>query len=433
MTFRKIIRFWLRFFSHWYIIKYQPIVIGITGNTGKTSTKEAIHQVLKQKGILLRKTLKNLNTDIGVPLAILGLGDARRNIIKWLYNFLKALLLVIHDKKPPKYLILELAADRPGEIEYFTNFLPIKIGVVTTIGKDPVHLEFFPNRDGLIDEKSWIVRGVQEKGTIILNRDDKDVIAMGKLAKDKTKILSYGKTPNSDLLILDHRSFLAKDTKFYTEVKFKFQNQIYHLKLPDAMGKGNLYSAMPALLCGFILGISIKDGIEALQEEVFLPPGRMKIIKGIKETTIIDDTYNASPLSYHNALTSIADIDVCKGRKILIMGDMAEIGKRSLDIHKEILEYALNFANNIICLGEQMTSALSSINLTKSDFVRLPKINIAKNHQEAINITKQLARKGDMILVKGAQVMRMEKIVKALMKSPDQAKTLLVRQEKHWN
>jgi UDP-N-acetylmuramoyl-tripeptide--D-alanyl-D-alanine ligase len=438
MRFRKIIRFWLRFFSHWYIVKYQPIVIGITGNTGKTSTKESIYRVLKQKGVLLRKTPKNLNTDIGVPLAILGLSDARRNIIKWLHNFLKALSLIVYDKKPPQYLILELAADRPGEIEYFTKFLPIKIGVLTAIGKDPVHLEFFPNRDKLIDEKSWLVRGIGKEGTAILNRDDKDVIAMGKLAKDKTKILSYGKTSGSDLLILKNKSFLTKDRKFYIEAEFKFQKQIYHLKLPEAIGNSNLYSAMPALLCGFVLGVSIKDGIKALEQEIFSPPGRMKIIKGLEEVTIIDDTYNASPLSYHNALTSIADIDIGKGRKILIMGDMAELGEKSLDIHKEILERALDFADIIICLGEQMSLTLELIsnlwksNLWKSDFQRLPKINIAKDHQDAINITKRLARKGDIVLVKGAQVMRMEKIVKALMKSPEQAKTLLVRQEKHW-
>ncbi len=446
MRFRRIIRFWLHFFSHWYIVKYHPVVIGITGNTGKTSTKEAIYQVLKQKGILLRKTPKNLNTDIGVPLAILGLDDTRRNIIKWLHNFSKALLLIIHDKQPPRYLVLELAADRPGEIEYFIKFLPIKIGIITTIGQDPVHLEFFPNRDRLIDEKSWLVRGIQKEGIVILNRDDKDVIAMERLVKDGTKVLSYGKTPKSDLLILEHKGFLAKDTKFYTEAKFKFQNQIYHLKLSNTIGSGNLYSTMPALLCGFVLGISIKNGIKALEREAFLPPGRMKIVKGLKETTIIDDTYNASPLSYHNALTSMADIDRNKGKKVLIMGDMAEIGKKSLDIHKEILEKALNSADIIVCLGKQMTSALSSINLTKSgtqfkvprrhvggsSFPRLPKINIAKDHQEAIGIAKQVVRKGDIILVKGAQVMRMEKIVKALMKSPEQAQELLIRQEKYW-
>jgi len=426
---RKILKVYLRFISVVVIKRYHPIIIGVTGNTGKTTTKEAVFCVLNisfpEK---VRKTEDNLNTDIGVPISVLGLNNAEGNIGGWLRNIIKTFkILTIGDKNFPKYLVLELAADRPGEIEYFTKFLPTKIGVVTTIGKDPVHLEFFPNRDKLIDEKSWLVRGVQQKGTVILNKDDKDVIAMGKLAKDKTKILSYGKTPNSDLLILEHRSFFAKDAKFYTEAKFKFQNQIYRLKLPDAIGKGNLYSAMPALLCGFVSGVSIKDGIKALQQEVFLPPGRMKIIKGLKGATIIDDTYNASPLSYYNALATIADIDMGKGRKILIMGDMAELGKRSLDIHKEILKKALNFADIIICLGEQMT-----LGLTKLGSVKLPKINIAKNHQDAINVTKRLAREGDVILVKGAQVMRMEKIVKALMKSPKQAKELLVRQEKYW-
>ena len=427
MLFRKIIRFWLRFFSRWYIIKYQPIIIGITGNTGKTSTKEAIYRVLKQKKIPLRKTPKNLNTDIGVPLAILGLNDARRSMIKWLYNFSKALLLVTYDKQPPQYLILELAADRPGEIEYFIKFLPIKIGIVTTIGKDPVHLEFFSSRDRLISEKAWLVKGVQKSGTVILNKDDQDVIAMKKLAKGGIKILSYGKTSKSDLLVLKHKSFLAKNAKFYTETEFKFQNQIYHLKIPNTISNSSSYSVMPALLCGFTLGISLKDGIKALEQKVFLPPGRMKTIKGLRGTTIIDDTYNASPLSYHNALDSMADIDINKGRKILIMGDMAELGKKSLDIHKETLKKAIKFADVIICLGEQMI-----FNLTKSDFIRLSKINIAKNHQEAINIAKQIMREGDIILVKGAQAMRMEKIVKGLMKSPEHAKKLLVRQEKYW-
>jgi len=428
MFFRNLLKIFLRFFCQAALRKYHPFIIAVTGNTGKTSTKEAIFTLLKEKFKNARATPKNFNTDIGVPLAILGLEDARRNLLKWIKNFLRALrILIIDDRNFPKCLVLEIAADKPGEIAYFAKFLPIDIGIVTTIGRHPVHLEFFPNRDRLIEEKAYLAKGIKRSGSAILNKDDADVSKMASLVKKGVKILFYGKNQQADIRFSEPE-YNLENGKILLKSQFWYQDQKFDLVLQNIIGEGNLYAISAALACGVLLDISLEEGIGILEKKLSSPLGRMKLIQGIKESLIIDDTYNASPLSYFNALECVNNLKI-QGRKIVVLGDMAELGEDSDIVQQKVVNQAMSFADVIVCVGPKMKNAFMALK-KKAKF--LGKYYGQDESPKAVSLLTKIIQLNDLVFIKGAQVMRMERIVKNLMKNPESAKDMLVRQEEHW-
>ena len=431
MFFRRLIKFYLRLSVRLVLKRHHPFIIAITGNTGKTSTKEAIYTVLENNLGSARKTPKNFNTDIGVPLAILGLKDAQRNIFQWFSNLLKTILVLIDKRNYPRYLILELAADKPGEIKYFTEFLVFDVVVITVIGKDPVHLKFFPSRDSLIQEKASILKALKNDGVAILNRDNRDVFLMARQLDHRKKIYFYGQSPKANLRISHIKTYLAKEKNILLALTIKYQGQTIRAKFKNLLGEGNGYAIGAALMCGLAMGISLKAGIKALTEHFAPIPGRLRVIKGIKSSVIIDDTYNASPLSYFNAIETIDFLDGAK-RKILVLGDMAELDQNNnIRIHEEVLERAINSADIIFCVGPNMNEALKEAK-KKRRTARFPEIYQTKTSSDVLATLHPLIRHDDLILVKGAQVMRMEKVVKGIMDQPLLAKKVLVRQEKRW-
>ena len=171
--------------------------------------------------------------------------------------------------------------------------------------------------------------------------------------------------------------------------------------------------------------MNLVDISEALSE-YHGPRGRLKIIKGIKNSLIIDDTYNASPLSTHLALETLKDLSGM--RKIAVLGDMLELGKYSIKAHQDVGNLAGSFVDLLICFGSR------SKFIADSAFNQMPKENIHSfdTSDEAKLKVKELTREGDLILVKGSQGMRMEKIVEEIMAEPENKKELLVRQGKKW-
>jgi UDP-N-acetylmuramoyl-tripeptide--D-alanyl-D-alanine ligase len=174
---RKLLQHILKLLSIAILAKYRPKVVAITGSVGKTSAKEAIYTILNSVySDEVRSNYKNLNTEIGVPLTIIGGVDARGNIFSWVANFVKAAKIILwRDSNYPKIIILEMAADKPGDIRYLTSFIQPDIAVVTAIGEMPSHLEFFPERDSYISEKANIIKNLKPGGTAILNYDDLSV------------------------------------------------------------------------------------------------------------------------------------------------------------------------------------------------------------------------------------------------------------------
>ncbi len=418
---KKAIEKILSFFTRQILKKYRPEIIGLTGSVGKTSTKEAIYAVLKNR-FKVRANIKNYNNELGVPLTVIDIQTGGKNIFKWLAIFAKALSLILFkDQNYPQILILEMAADHPGDIEYLTRLAPCHVGVITAIG--PTHLEFFQTIENLIKEKEKIITHLNENDWAVINADDSLVSPLSK--RSRAKILSYGLSAEANIKAVNlhyengGRSLGCKISDGEALVPAVFKN---------AVSTSQLSSLLAAVAVAKIYGFNLIDATLALKDFKF-PKGRLNLIFGIKETLIIDDTYNSSPKAVKAALEVLSRLQ-CTGRRIAVLGDMLELGNYSETAHQEVGEWVKEFkVNLLITVGERA-----------KDIARVAEISgLAKEcvvsfdqSEEAGKFLQNEICSGDLILVKGSQGMRMEKIVKEIMAEPMCAGELLVRQEKEW-
>lgn len=423
---KKLLQFKLRFLAKLILKKYKPEIIGITGSVGKTSTKEAIYAVLKNK-YNVRQSIKNYNNEIGLPLTIIGAESAGRSLVKWTVIFIQAIkLLLFRDENYPKILILEMGIDRPGDMEYLTNIVKCRIGVVTTIGM--VHAEYFDSVDGIQKEKSGLIKSIVPGGWSIVNYDDERTRKMIDLSK--TKILTFGLEKKAQVRAEEIKySFQDKEINGIS-FKLFYNGSVVPVSLPRILSKAAVYNALAAAAVGLAYDMNLIDISMALRE-LKSPPGRMNLLDGIKGTVIIDDTYNAEPKSMTSALDTVKVIPTDKdAHKYVVLGDMLELGQYSVEAHKKIGE--LVFAtevNYLITVGERALDIAFGAKEAgmSSDF-----IFHFDNSEEAGRFIQDRIKQDDLILVKGSQSLRMEKIVKEIMANPIKASEFLVRQGEEW-
>jgi len=181
--FKKIIIQILIWESRLVLARYHPKIIAITGSVGKTSTKDAIFTVLS-KFKIVRKSEKSFNSEIGLPLTILGLPNGWSNFLTWFENILRGFYLIIKKQPYPDYLVLEVGLGKPGDIiKNITPWLKPDIVVITSFPDKPVHIEFFESVDEIIKEKSALAYAIKPDGILVLNHDDEKVYAL----HDKSK------------------------------------------------------------------------------------------------------------------------------------------------------------------------------------------------------------------------------------------------------
>src|SRR3989338_5792817 len=196
-AFKKIIVYILQMESRLVIFKYKTKIIAITGSIGKTSTKDAVYAVLSGVSYV-RKSEKSYNSEIGLPLTVLGIPNGWNNPFIWLKNILKGLWLFLVPHKYPKWLVLEVGVGHPGDMPRTVSWLKTDVVIITTIGETPAHIEFFDSRKSLIEEKSKLIPTLKKGGLLMLNADDPDVLLMKINSKHIVK--TYGFQKESDLL-----------------------------------------------------------------------------------------------------------------------------------------------------------------------------------------------------------------------------------------
>ncbi len=429
---RKILQFKLKFFAQRILKKYQPIVIGITGSVGKTSAREAIYLVLKDKRSV-RLSPKNYNNEIGLPLTIIGADSPGRNLQAWWLIFIKALgLLLWKDKNYPQILILEMGTDRPGDLAYLTKIAPPTISVVTGVSRS--HLEYFSSLDNIRKEKQVLVENIKKTnnaGLAVLNYDNKLSREMSLVSK--APVLTYGLQAGADLRAEDLTFNFSKDGYELAGINFKlnYQGSVVPVSLPQALTE----SAVTAALAGAAVGIYFKFNLIEIAQALrpfSLPRGRMNILAGAKHTFIIDDTYNASPVSALAALDTLDRIQIDESAtKYAILGDMLELGKYSVDGHRLVgQKFANSTIKYLIVIGEKSRDIIQgAISAGLADDYIFHFDQVEKVAPFLLN----KLRAGDLILIKGSQGMRLEKIVKELLAEPERASELLVRQSPEWS
>lgn len=422
---KKIVQKILRILAKAILKKYRPAIIGVTGSVGKTSTKEAIFTVLLPK-FNVRRNIKNYNNEIGLPLTIIGASSGGRSVWGWLGVFVKALVILIWpEKRYPEILILEMAVDRLGDMKYLTALAPCQVGVVTNVG--PVHLEFFGTIEKIAKEKSVMASHLDKNGWAVLNCDNKYVGEMEQVVKGR--VLTYGIDNKAAVRALEIKISQNQDKEVVgLNFKLSYGGSTVPVFLPNILGEHFIYAALAAASVGIIFDMNLLEISEALRLFV-APKGRMHLISGIKNTFIIDDTYNAGPDSMKAALGLLGRLQISR-QKFAVLGDMLELGEYTIEAHRQIgQEVVKNKINILITIGERARTIATEAERQGMDSDNVFTFSEA---ERAGLFLQDRIEMGDFILIKGSQGMRLEKIVKEIMAEPLKAKELLVRQEEPW-
>jgi UDP-N-acetylmuramoyl-tripeptide--D-alanyl-D-alanine ligase len=405
--------------------KYRPRIVAITGSVGKTSTKDAVYDVVKES-FRTRKSEKSFNSEFGLPLTILGLPTGWNNPSLWMSNIVKGFALLIGTHPYPELLILEIGADRPGNIASVASWLPIDIAVITKIGDIPVHVEFYDSPEEVAREKLSLLLGLKKKGVAILNTDDLRIIPPSHLPEDG-RVLTYGLDPSRDISGGNVAIQYNGNMPVGLSCDITISGTTHHVTLTHTIATHGVYTTLAALATASALDIDTDTALARLPH-ITPTPGRLRVIEGIRGSVLIDDTYNAAPAAMKSGLETLS-ILATPGTKIAVLGDMLELGQYAEKAHEEAGAHAGKACDMLIVLGEH-----AQIVAEGAQRAGLPAehIHSVDNTEEASSLLSHKLTVGDIIFIKGSQGMRMERIVKALMAHPEEAPSLLVRQEDAW-
>ena len=397
-------------------------IIGITGSMGKTTCKDAIAHVLSAQMRVL-KSDKSYNTELGLPLTILELKSEFSSIPGWARNLVVAVWRGFFDRATYDVLILEMGVDKPRDMDVLLSMVTPDIGIFT--GVHPVHLADgqFTSLDAIFEEKAKLVKAVQAGGTVLLNADDDRCAGLGAemgVKKNGPKVVMFGARSSAKLQVRDVKSGWGRIafTAAYGEVEGQVTVPI--------LGAQHVSSLLPAIGCGLIFGMYMSDIVGRLST-FKLPPGRLSLIEGLRDSWIIDSSYNASPDAVRAALDTLQELGDDK-RKIFIFGNMNELGSASEKEHRDIAPYLRDRADVLITVGDMAQKCAEEAIARHT----LPsgRVHTFLSADEAANFMATFVQPNDLILVKGSQNnIRLERLIKVIMKEPERASELLCRQD----
>ena len=356
--------------------RHDPTVVGITGSVGKTSTKELVAAVLRQRHPTLW-TPGNYNNEIGLPLSLLGLTPEYR------------------------YAVLEMGFYTEGEIAQLCAIAHPHIGVITNIG--PIHLERAGSMDAIFRGKSELIRALPPHGWAVLNWDDARVRRMAGFSP--APVFRYGLTPEADLWADAIESYGLAGIRFRFHHRQGRRTETIHVQLP-LLGRHSVHTALRAAAVGLILGLAWEEIIRGLKD--VNARLRIDVAPGYHQSTLIDDTYNASPPSTIAALNLLEEMD---GRRIAILGDMLELGEEEEKGHRMVGARAVETTDILIAVGPRARWIAE-----EARFQGMPADAVfeVEHADAAIDLAKALIQPGDTVLVKGSRAMHMDIIAAAL-------------------
>lgn len=352
-------------------------VIGITGSTGKTCTKDMMASIFLRVFKTV-STEKNYNNEIGVPLTLL-----------------KA-------DKNTEVIVLEMAMRGKEQIRELAEIAKPTVGLVTNIGES--HYEMLNSLMNIAKTKRELVESIPYDGKVILNLDDRRFKMFAR--KSKAKIVTFGFSRWANYFPLN----IKIDTSGFYSFEMMTPKGSILINLP-VVGKHNIYNALAASAAAAELGVSLSD-IKAGLENCQVSEMRMQFITSSGEIIIINDAYNASPDSMRAALSTLSEITGFS-HKFAVLGDMLELGEISETSHYEVGKFAgKSDIDFLITVGDKAKQIAKGA--IKSGFNR-SRIFAFNNSGEAIEILLKLVEKGDIVLVKASRAMGLEKVVEALL------------------
>lgn len=412
--FKSVIQFLLERYVVKYFKKHPEVkLIVVAGSVGKTSTKRAIATLLSRR---FRVALEegNHNTHLSAPLAILGVEypENVKSIAAWI-SVLRAVRQRIKMPTGTDVIIQEIGADHPGDIAHFGTYLRPFIGVVTAV--TPEHMEFFKNIDTVAKEE---LTAANFSELAVINRDDID----GKYATFLTNanLSTYGTTGSAEYRF-EVQNFTTENGYEGSVMTPEYEPT---LATVEVVGEHSLRPVMGAVAVAAKMGMSTDEIIEGLK--LISPvPGRMNILKGQKNTIIIDDTYNSSPIAASSALQALYGLQA--PQRIAILGDMNELGELSEGEHTTLGNLCdPNLLSWVVTIGTQAEKYLAPAARQRGCQVRS-----FKNAIDAGSFVHSVLEDGAAVLAKGSQGgIYAEEAVKILC-NMDQS-IALVRQSPKW-
>lgn len=404
-TIKKQAAQWLGWLAKQVLRSRRPIVIGITGSVGKSSAKEAIALVLS-KNFSVQCSPGNYNNEFGLPATILGIESPGHSLIRWIGAGIRTGQIVFGLAKHPEVLVLEMGVDQPGDMDYLLSIAKPDVAVLTRIAES--HLMNFENVNHIGKEKGKLIEALKESGFAVLNADDERVMLQA--ARTQAKVISYGLSPTASLSADNIRLLQESGQIDGLSFKLNYDGTSIPVRLPHIIARHHLSAVLAAAAVGTVLRMNLVDIASALTESRTLP-GRMKLLNGTKGVRIIDDSYNASLVSTEAALATLREI--IAPRKVIILGDMLELGAHSDDIHRSLRDAVISSGATVfVGVGQHMrllADALRGTNVPEKGIFHFPDPMTARER------VGELIRPGDLILVKGSQGLRMEWIVEQLL------------------
>lgn len=349
-------------------------MITITGSNGKTTTKDLTAAVLSSKFNVL-KTQANFNNEIGLPMTLLQLTQEH------------------------EAAVTEIGMRGLGQIAALAPVAAPNIGIVTNVGE--THMELLGSMENIAKAKGELVESIASGGTVILNADNEYTAAMTSKCNEGVKIITFGIDEAADIRGSNLRN-MGRETKFDCKLP---DGEMCEFTVPMA-GRHNVYNALAAVAAGVTLALTpeeIQSGLTNLEMS------KMRFeYKQIGEYNVINDAYNASPMSMKAALNTISE--VAKGRSIAVLGDMLELGADEIELHKNVgRQVPVNGVSILVTfgrLGEEIANGAMEEGMEA--------VYSVYTHQEAADLLHKLLLPGDTILLKASRGMKLEKILELL-------------------
>ena len=350
-------------------------ILAITGSAGKTSLKNLVKELLQNYGETLSSP-KSYNNHFGVPLSL------------------------SHLKVNHKYGVFEVGMSKPGEINFLTKLIKPHIGIITNIGE--AHIENFKNLRGIADAKGEMINNIIKGGKIILNRDDKYFKYLKKKAKLRDlKIISFGKNKNSDIR-------LVKLLKNESLIKIKTREEIFKIQVNNI----NIYNVLSSIALLKELNLNINKIIKSFKNyEPTQGRGKIHVINRYKKKfKLIDESYNANPLSVKNAIKNFKSIKKRNFRKFLLLGDMLELGKKSELLHKNLSKVINNSDIDKVFIKGNKTL------VTYKNLKKEKRGNIFQQEEDVDFTLNDIISNNDYLMIKGSNATGLNSFSKKLIR-----------------
>ena len=346
--------------------------VGITGNVGKTTAKQATIATLGARFRVLASA-SSFNNEIGVPLTFL-------------------------DAEPThEVAVVELGFYVPGEIADLCALVRPRIGVITRIPDRPVHFARTPSLDAIVSGKAELIEALPPDGVALLNADDP--LVRGLAGRTRARVVLFGESADAGLRAVDVRDEGLEGLAF--GVTYRGERAAARMPMP---GRHLLAAGLSAIGAAVELGVPLDEAAVALG--TMEPPSHRMSVRRTGTLTIIDDTYNASPAAVEAALALLRDVGT---RRIAVIGDMRELGSLSDVSHDDVGRDAARSADALVAVGE-----LAARMARSARAAGMSEVHEAADAAEALVIVRRLARRGDTILVKGSRAIGLDAVADAL-------------------